>query len=147
MTDFIANIGKWAVEYSEECEQKGLFPIHFCSEKYAGRPPTHWKIVFLGSYDDAVSYLERLCGDYDDRQLKKTNKSNAKKEKEKLSPSLRYEILKRDGFVCSICGRGKEDNVKLQVDHIMPVSKNGKTTRENLRALCSDCNIGKSNKT
>ena len=82
--------------------------------------------------------------------------SHAKKRKEYLAskqyqrnlmtPSLRYDILKRDGFKCTICGRSVEDGVKLHVDHIFPVSKGGKTEKSNLRTLCNECNSGKSNK-
>jgi 5-methylcytosine-specific restriction endonuclease McrA len=64
-------------------------------------------------------------------------------ERSKMTPKLRYEILRRDGFRCKICGRGEEDGVKLHVDHIIPVSKGGKTEEENLRTLCEDCNLGK----
>ena len=64
-----------------------------------------------------------------------------------LTPSLRYDILKRDNFKCVICGRTpKKDGVTLHVDHIIPVSKGGKTVPENLRTLCSICNLGKSDK-
>ena len=31
------------------------------------------------------------------------------KEREKLTPTLRYQILKRDNFHCCLCGRGVED--------------------------------------
>lgn len=67
-------------------------------------------------------------------------------ERAKMTPSLRYEILKRDNFHCVLCGRGTEDGVKLEVDHIIPVSKGGKTEPSNLRTLCRDCNRGKSDK-
>ncbi len=70
----------------------------------------------------------------------------AKYERQKLSASLRYKILKRDGFKCKLCGRKSEDGVELEVDHIIPVSKGGKTIESNLRTLCKDCNRGKSNK-
>lgn len=60
-----------------------------------------------------------------------------------MTPKLRYSILKRDGFRCQICGRGEKDGVKLHVDHIIPVSKGGKTVPKNLRTLCEDCNLGK----
>ena len=53
-----------------------------------------------------------------------------------MTDSLRYDVLKRDGFRCVICGRTAEDGVKLHVDHIKPVSKGGKTEYENLRTLC-----------
>lgn len=67
-------------------------------------------------------------------------------ERAKLSASLRYDILKRDGFRCQICGATIKDGVKLHVDHIFPVSKGGKTEPNNLRTLCDKCNLGKSDK-
>ena len=74
------------------------------------------------------------------------NKTNLQKERNKLSAGLRYDILKRDGFRCQICGRSAADGVKLHVDHKIPISKGGLTTWDNLRTLCQDCNLGKSNK-
>ena len=38
------------------------------------------------------------------------------------------------------------DEVGLHIDHIIPVSKGGKTIKSNLRVLCSKCNGKKSNK-
>ncbi len=54
-----------------------------------------------------------------------------------------------DGFRCINCGRSPatEVGVELHVDHIHPWSKGGKTVIENLQTLCSDCNLGKSDKT
>jgi len=69
-----------------------------------------------------------------------------KQDKKKINKSIRYDILKRDNFTCVICGRSQRDGVILHVDHITPVSRGGITTKENLRTLCSDCNLGKSNK-
>ena len=63
-----------------------------------------------------------------------------------LTDSLRYDILRRDGFKCQICGSTAKDGVKLHVDHIIPVSKGGKTEPKNLRTLCDRCNLGKSDK-
>jgi len=63
-----------------------------------------------------------------------------------MSDSLRYEVLRRDGFRCQICGATANDGVKLHVDHIFPVSKGGKTELSNLRTLCERCNMGKRDK-
>lgn len=66
-----------------------------------------------------------------------------KKQRALMTDKLRYKILKRDGFKCVLCGRTVEDGVKLHIDHIIPVSKGGKTVPENLRTLCENCNWGK----
>ena len=68
-----------------------------------------------------------------------------KRERALMTDKLRYSILKRDGFKCKICGRTADEGVKLHVDHIIPVSKGGKTVPSNLRTLCEACNLGKSN--
>lgn len=67
-------------------------------------------------------------------------------ERAKMSDSLRYDVMRRDGFRCQICGATAQEGAKLHVDHIIPVSKGGKTELSNLRTLCDRCNLGKSDK-
>lgn len=71
---------------------------------------------------------------------------DVKVERSKMTPTLRYQILLRDNFRCQICGASAKDGAKLHVDHIIPVSKGGKTIESNLQTLCDRCNFGKSNK-
>lgn len=96
--------------------------------------------------------------------IKEHRKSKKKKEREKrrleyqdrrmandeehakVTRAMRYDVLRRDGFRCVRCGRGREDGVKLHVDHIKPVSRGGKSVMDNLQTLCEDCNCGKGNK-
>jgi hypothetical protein len=65
-----------------------------------------------------------------------------------ISKGMRFDVLNRDHFKCR-CGRSPatDPKIKLHIDHIKPLSKNGKTTIKNLQTLCSDCNIGKRTKT
>ena len=67
-------------------------------------------------------------------------------EHAKVTRAMRYDVLRRDDFHCVRCGRGREDGVKLHVDHIVPVSRGGKTVMSNLQTLCEDCNCGKGNR-
>jgi len=60
---------------------------------------------------------------------------------------LRFDILVRDNFTCQYCGRKPEDGTKLEVDHILPSSKGGKTTERNLITACFECNQGKKART
>lgn len=70
----------------------------------------------------------------------------ANKSKRAVSLGLRYKIFKRDAFKCVSCGRSANDGAKLHVDHVMPFSFGGLTELNNLKTLCFECNIGKSNK-
>lgn len=64
-----------------------------------------------------------------------------------VSQKLRFEIFQRDNFTCQYCGKTREeDKVKLELDHIMPISAGGTDDFHNLTTSCRDCNQGKSNK-
>lgn len=70
-------------------------------------------------------------------------REEAKRQRNMMSPTLRMDVLKRDGYRCRICGRSANDGARLEVDHIIPISKGGKTELSNLQTLCWDCNRGK----
>jgi hypothetical protein len=64
-----------------------------------------------------------------------------------ISPSLRFQVLERDGFTCRYCKRKSEgDPLPLEIDHLIPVSKGGSNDIQNLVTACRDCNRGKSAK-
>ncbi len=91
--------------------------------------------------------LKRILDSVSTRRVsKETYDRLARAERGILSDSLRYDVLKRDNFRCVLCGMSSKDGAILHVDHIVPVSKGGKTEIDNLRTLCEKCNIGKSNK-
>jgi 5-methylcytosine-specific restriction endonuclease McrA len=49
----------------------------------------------------------------------------------------RKNILRRDGHRCQYCGRS---DVPLTVDHVLPLSKSGGDSWENLVTACVSCN-------
>lgn len=64
-----------------------------------------------------------------------------KKEIEDFTPQQKEIILKRDGYKCVICGRGKKEGVELHVDHIKPKYLGGKSIIENGQTLCAQPNF------
>ena len=60
--------------------------------------------------------------------------------------SLRVKVMSRDNFRCVFCGKSPATDigVKLHIDHVIPFSKGGSNTLINLRTLCQECNLGKS---
>lgn len=65
-----------------------------------------------------------------------------------MTSSLREKIKKRDKYTCKYCGVSvkQEPNLLLEIDHIIPLSKGGITSEDNLQTLCWRCNRRKSNK-
>lgn len=58
----------------------------------------------------------------------------------------RRNILIRDGFLCQYCN--KKLNMKnATMDHVIPRSKGGQTSWQNIVACCSSCNVKKGHKT
>ena len=65
------------------------------------------------------------------------------RRKQPIPAKLRLQVIDRDNGRCRACGIGDRD--ALQADHIIPESKGGKTSLDNLQALCSVCNNRKQN--
>ena len=65
-------------------------------------------------------------------------------ERGKVTNKMRFAIYKRDGYRCRKCHRKTKD---LEVDHIVPISRGGKSNFSNLQTLCHRCNAEKGART
>jgi hypothetical protein len=54
------------------------------------------------------------------------------------------KVVRRDNYICQTCRNHVHDD-EIELDHVIPISKGGPTTVENLRLLCRPCNRKKSN--
>lgn len=57
----------------------------------------------------------------------------------------RRNVFLRDSYTCQYCGC--ENPGVLTIDHVLPQSRGGKNTWENLVCACRDCNLKKGNRT
>ena len=57
----------------------------------------------------------------------------------------RFNVFLRDHFACQYCGDGFPAP-ELTFDHVIPRSRGGRTTWENVVAACGPCNLRKANK-
>lgn len=60
-------------------------------------------------------------------------------------PLTRRNIYKRDSYSCVYCNESSRKDLTL--DHVIPRSKGGKDTWENLVTACNDCNSEKADLT
>ena len=65
-----------------------------------------------------------------------------KPKRRAISKKTRFEVFKRDSFVCQYCG-AHPPAVILHVDHITAVAAGGTNDIDNLVTSCEPCNLGK----
>lgn len=73
---------------------------------------------------------------------------SAKAQRALMTESFRTYIKERDDYTCQMCSASIEDQdlLLLEVDHIIPISKGGKSVEDNLQTLCWKCNRTKGSK-
>ena len=93
--------------------------------------------------EDILGLIKRLQNRrgafYNDREIWD---SICRVERGKVSNKMRFSIYERDGYQCRKCGISQR-YAQLEIDHIIPIAKGGKSTYNNLQTLCHRCNIEK----
>ena len=139
-------------QYDACLNDNGMFQFVLVRQQTRYRQMNYQKI----SYKAAV-YNGMFCCNYQKlvtryRMLKEIgfqctiNEYHSKNQRKLMTKALRKKIMIRDNYTCRICGKYMPDEVGLHIDHIIPVSKGGKTIESNLQVLCSKCNGRKSNR-
>lgn len=70
-------------------------------------------------------------------------KTGGKERIWKIPPVNRREVLRRDAHTCQYCGSKKQ----LTLDHVIPRSKGGAHTWDNVVVACAPCNTYKADRT
>lgn len=73
-----------------------------------------------------------------------TETKESRRQGRYIRRDIMLQVVRRDNHVCRLCWKYVPDN-EVEFDHIIPVSKGGPTTVENLRLLCRSCNRKRSN--
>jgi len=90
------------------------------------------KDLTLRTIEDVVYELRNITNFIDNYQ---------KSPRKYLSKQIRDAVFDKYKYRCAICTSKK----KLEIDHIVPVSRGGTDDFNNLQLLCSRCNLEKSN--
>ncbi|WP_418672486.1 HNH endonuclease [Alistipes putredinis] len=76
------------------------------------------------------------------QEMRKNNELDKFGVRPTIPKSVVDAVYRKCGGKCAYCG----SDFDLQIDHIIPISKGGSSTIDNLQLLCSVCNNKKSNK-
>ena len=99
-------------------------------------------------YVDRKDVVCNICGEAfkTTHSGKKVCSDKCKKERDKIKSLEKKEltdfiIFERDNFRCVYCGKSSiEDSIKLEVEHIYPVRKDGDSELYNIVTACELCN-------
>jgi 5-methylcytosine-specific restriction endonuclease McrA len=80
-----------------------------------------------------------------EKACQKVAKRNAIKKALTIGKVDYTEIIKRDGYICHICG-GEVNKDDVHFDHVIPLSKGGSHSMDNIKVSHSHCNLVKFNK-
>jgi len=129
-----------------EAEKVELFRLIRENSSYYHVMNRSWESgVFCSGIELVGGFLLTDCGDIvSPERWMPADAPEPEPKRQPVKPSVRFQILKRDNYACQMCGATAADGAKLEIDHIVPVSKGGQNDEDNLQVLCRDCNIGKS---
>ena len=97
-------------------------PLHF----------TNWKRAIILLFKEKAKFVSK-------RVIKLINYVRIPFQDQNELFASRHMIYKRDDYECQYCGTKKN----LTIDHVIPRSKGGKDTWNNLVAACTTCNVKK----
>ncbi|WFP50190.1 HNH endonuclease [Methylomonas sp. EFPC3] len=73
-----------------------------------------------------------------------TETKESRPEGRSVPRNVMLKVVRRDNHTCQLCHAHVPDD-EIEFDHIIPFSRGGATTVENIRLLCRSCNRKKSN--
>ncbi len=89
------------------------------------------------------NYVKTPRGKINVTRYRHNRRSNSKQSENTLTLEQWEKILSNQGNKCAMCGKRFCNSRPPTKDHIVPVSKGGGFTFENIQALCRNCNSSK----
>lgn len=135
MKKFMVKLGFKEIDFSTL-----YFPVYtFRYVSPGGNKSTYCNIKLdIDNLNNFIGYLSEIV----------KFKKSAAGQRALMTSKLREKIKQRDNYTCQKCGLSINDekNLLLEIDHIIPISKGGMSTEENLQTLCWKCNRTKGSK-
>ena len=101
------------------------------------------KAVFLDRVDVVASYDHVVHSPSFEMRLPSVVALKQYVAQDRPPAFTRFNLFLRDGFACQYCG----DRAELTFDHVIPRSRGGRTTWENIVTACAPCNLTKGGRT
>jgi 5-methylcytosine-specific restriction endonuclease McrA len=101
------------------------------------------KAVFLDRVDVVSTYDQMVHSSSFEMRLPSVVSLKHYVAQDRPPAFTRFNLFLRDAFSCQYCGAAED----LTFDHVIPRSRGGRTTWENIVTACARCNLGKGGRT
>ena len=101
------------------------------------------KAVFLERVDVVSTYDQVIRSPSSSMRLPSVVSLKSYVTQDRPPAFTRFNLFLRDGFACQYCGSAEE----LTFDHVVPRSRGGRTSWENIVTACARCNLAKGGRT
>jgi 5-methylcytosine-specific restriction endonuclease McrA len=101
------------------------------------------KAVFLDRVDVVASYDQVVHSPSFEMRLPSVVSLKQYVPQDRPPAFTRFNLFLRDSFSCQYCGSPED----LTFDHVIPRSRGGRTTWENIVTACAPCNLSKGGRT
>ena len=130
----------------------GLHRVHFARLIRDGKGPRYQTISSGGRHIVLIAKAD-LCDWLSKRSPRREKSWRVSMSRVRVVPGERWYVMGRDRETCVYCGWHQGSFApgsgprSIHVDHIVPFSRGGEPTRENLVCSCSRCNLYKGDRT
>lgn len=124
----------------KELERSRKYYIENSEKERERRKQYYWKNREL-ELNKNKEYRKSEQGKLSNTRRRHTRRTRLKKTPCTLTLLQWEKILKSQGNKCAICGKRFCKSRPPTKDHIIPLSKGGGLTFENVQALCQSCNV------
>ena len=101
------------------------------------------KAVFLDRVDVIATYDQTVHSPNFEMRIPSVVALKSYVAQDRPPAFTRFNLFLRDAFSCQYCGSGDD----LTFDHLIPRSRGGRTTWENILTACAPCNLAKGGRT
>lgn len=141
------------ISYYKECLRTGRFPsgekldakrkVYFQAEVKKFNKKIHPERIPKPIAEAACRVFGHICPVYFvGEPLTETKSMRA--QSRSIPREVMLKVVRRDGQICQRCFEPVPDD-QVEFDHVIPFSKGGTTTSDNLKLCCRTCNRKKSN--
>jgi len=130
----------WRKEHPDEVKRQDHDRYQRNSEKQR-----RWSRIWYRTHPEMVKrQREKWYANHQDECRDRNARRRAEKKAVTVEVFTRAEIFERDKGRCHLCGRKVKPN-NWHLDHLLPLSKDGKHSKDNVAVSCSQCNLKKHN--